>query len=331
MTVPKQSNPILSATGVSKAYGPVSGQLWAVHDVSLSLDRGECLAIVGESGSGKSTLAKLILGLIEPTAGRITFEGADLSEYVTNQRGRRRLSQQLQMVFQDPHSSLNPAMSVAEIVAEPLQVFGWVRRDIQERVSEVLSLVGLSAGQASRRPRELSGGQRQRVGIARALAPRPKVLLLDEPVASLDVSIQGQILQLLKDIQAATDISIVMIAHDLGVVRAIADRTLVMYLGRVVEAGSTDDVFVRTLHPYSGALLSSASADGRNAMADEVRDALANEALSLSARSRGCVFRSRCWRAISRCEKATDTVRQNGSHVAFCNVPLENGLLEARL
>jgi oligopeptide/dipeptide ABC transporter ATP-binding protein len=236
----------------------------------------------------------------------------------------------MQMVFQDPHGSLDPSMRIGRIVAEPLRILGWSKEQVERRVAEVLDLVGLPGEYHRRLPRELSGGQRQRIGIARALGPRPQVLLLDEPVASLDVSIQGQILRLLKDIQAETDIAALVIAHDLGVVRAIADRTLVMYSGRIVEAGTTPPVFESPLHPYTAALLWSATAEERARMGRDVQTALAKEPLGAAERMHGCVFRSRCWRTIERCEHTVERAEDGSDHLAYCNVPLDPPVAERR-
>ena len=317
------SDRLLSVENVSKSFGPRHAALWAVRQASLEVARGECVAIVGESGSGKTTLARMIMGLAEPTEGRILFGGEDVAELSRRRRERQRLAARMQIVFQDPRSSLDPTMRVGRIVAEPLRIFGWTTEQIERRVGEVLELVGLAPDYATRLPRELSGGQRQRIGIARALGPRPDFLLLDEPVASLDVSMQGQILRLLVDIKAQTGIAVVVIAHDLGVVRAIADRTIVMYSGRIVEAGRTDAVFDEPIHPYTAALYWSASAEGDAALTAEMRRALANEPLPAAQRVGGCVFRTRCWRAIDRCEVEARPVLESGGHAAWCNVPLE--------
>ncbi len=321
MAVTKKQ-PLLAIDSVSKAYGEGRGRFLAVNGVSLTVERGECVAVVGESGSGKTTLAQMIMGLTAPTEGKVLFNGENVAEMAARRRDRQRLAQSMQIVFQDPRSSLDPTMTIGKIVAEPLIVFNWAKADIAARVAEVLDLVGLPGEYADRQPGELSGGQRQRIGIARALAPRPDLLLLDEPVASLDVSMQGQILRLLMDIKSETGIAVVVIAHDLGVVRAIADRTVVMYSGRVVESGPSDDVFQRPVHPYTAALYWSASDAGEAAMTGEIRVALANEPLAAGQRGVGCVFRTRCWRRMERCETQADMVGAMSGHVGWCNSPL---------
>lgn len=315
--------PLLAIDNVSKAFGDGRQRFWAVHEASLLVRRGECVAVVGESGSGKTTLARMIMGLTEPTTGAVRFDGEDVTRMSRTRRDRQRLAQRMQIVFQDPRSSLDPTMKIGAIVAEPLIVFGWSKADIETRVAEVLDLVGLPEDYAGRHPGELSGGQRQRIGIARALAPRPDLLLLDEPVASLDVSMQGQILRLLMEIKSKIGIAVVVIAHDLGVVRAIADRTVVMYSGRMIENGSTGDVFQRTIHPYTAALHWSASEAGEALMGPAVREALANEPLAAELRTAGCVFRTRCWRRIVRCETEVDAVRRPTGQIGWCNVPLD--------
>lgn len=323
MTAQANSGPLLTVDGVSKSFGGARTPLWAVRQASLAVDRGECVAIVGESGSGKTTLARMIMGLAEPTEGSVLFAGEDVGKLSRHRDQRQRLATRMQMVFQDPRSSLDPTMRIGRIIAEPLVIFGWSAADIEKRVGEVLELVGLSPEYAERLPRELSGGQRQRIGIARALGPRPDLLLLDEPVASLDVSMQGQILRLLVDIKTHTNIAVVVIAHDLGVVRAIADRTVVMYSGRIVEAGPTPGVFEAPIHPYTAALLWSASAGGRDTMTDDIRHALANEPLPAAQRASGCVFRTRCWRKIERCDVEVDPVIRDFGQAAWCNVPFD--------
>lgn len=318
----REKMPLLAVEDVSRVYGDSGSKLWAVRHASLAVERGECVAIVGESGSGKTTLARMIMGLVEPSEGSVRFDGEDVAKLARRRQDRQRLATRVQMVFQDPRSSLDPTMRIGNIVAEPLVIFGWSTADIAARVAEVLDLVGLSQDYAQRLPSELSGGQRQRVGIARALSPRPDLLLLDEPVASLDVSMQGQILRLLVDIKEKTNIAVVIIAHDLGVVRAIADRTVVMYSGRIVEHGSTDQVFGEPIHPYTAALCWSASVAGERAMTGDVRRALANEPLPAPQRVTGCVFRTRCWRRIDRCNVEAVRVDRDGGQVAWCNVPL---------
>jgi peptide/nickel transport system ATP-binding protein/oligopeptide transport system ATP-binding protein len=230
------------------------GEVHAVCDVSFDLYRHETLGLVGESGCGKSTTARVLLGLQPATAGEVRFEGTELTRL--SRRAIRRLRRELQIVFQDPYASLDPRLPAGEIVAEPLRIHGRYGSSGREEVRELLRLVGLKPEHGNRYPHEFSGGQRQRIGIARALALRPKVLILDEPVSALDVSIQAGVLNLLADLQAELGLSYLFVAHDLSVVRHVADRVAVMYLGRIVETAATEQLFATPAHPYTQALIS---------------------------------------------------------------------------
>ncbi|TCO47397.1 ATP-binding cassette domain-containing protein [Actinocrispum wychmicini] len=249
------SEHLLTAEHLVKDFAVRNGRkrvvLRAVDDVSFDLDRGETLALVGESGSGKSTLARTLVCLETPTSGRVLLDGTDWT--ALPERRRRPLRKRVQMVFQDPFGSLNPRMSVGDLVGEAYQVHGLP--DARSSVGELLERVGLDPTMAARHPHHLSGGQRQRVAIARALAPHPAVLVCDEPTSALDVSVQAQIIALLRQLQADLGIAYVFISHDLAVVRQIADRIAVMYLGRIVETGTADDVFRAPTDPYTQALL----------------------------------------------------------------------------
>jgi len=279
----------------------VTGQVKAVDGVSFHLGRGETLGIVGESGCGKSTLARLLVRLDQPTAGQVRLEGRD----VHAMRGEelKEFRRRVQMVMQDPYSSLNPRMTVGDILGEPFEIHpeALPKRARSERVRELLDLVGLNPEYINRYPHQFSGGQRQRIGIARALALEPRIVICDEPVSALDVSIQAQVINLLDELRSRLGLSLIFIAHDLSVVRHISDRVAVMYLGRIVETGAVEDIYRHATHPYTQALLSAAPvADpaqrGRNSM---IR--LQGDVPSPANPPSGCHFRTRCWKAQPVC------------------------------
>ncbi|MGA8353416.1 MAG: ABC transporter ATP-binding protein [Solirubrobacteraceae bacterium] len=291
-------------------------QVLALDGVSLTLFDGETLGIVGESGSGKSTLAKAVVGLVRPNAGAIRFRGVDLAGERGHAGAERR---RIQLIFQDPYSSLNPRLRVGEAIGEPARVHKLADRgSVADASATLLQQVGLPASIAQRRPRTLSGGQRQRVAIARALAARPDVLLADEAVSALDVSVQAQIVNLLADLQCELGLSIVFVSHQLAVVEHLASRVAVMYLGRIVEIGATSEVFANPAHPYTRALL--AAQPGRHRRGPRAKPALKGEIPSPLAIPSGCRFRTRCPLAQEICAEVDPReVAVSATHAAWCH------------
>ncbi|TMM16624.1 MAG: dipeptide ABC transporter ATP-binding protein [Actinobacteria bacterium] len=298
------------------------GAVRAVDGVSFDVRRGETLGIVGETGCGKSTTAKLIMRLQKPTSGQVRFEGQD----ITDLRGAdmKAIRREMQMIFQDPYSSLNPRKTVGSIIGEPYAIHG-LKREKGERkraVQELMETVGLNPEHYNRYPHEFSGGQRQRIGVARALALRPKLLIADEPVSALDVSIQAQVLNLLRDMQRRFGLTLIFIAHDLSVVRHMCDRVAVMYLGKIVETGSGDDLYAFPRHPYTGALLSAVPVADPSHHGSE-RRLLSGDVPSPANPPKACRFHTRCPKAQELCSRQQPQLEDKGSGtLTACHFPL---------
>ena len=302
----------------------------AVDRVSFEIDSGETLGLVGESGCGKSTTGRCILRLVEPTAGEVRFAGKNVSELSGG--GLRALSRDMQIIFQDPFASLNPRMTVGAIVGEALIIHGLAksRREFEARIVELLEMVGLNADHMRRYPHEFSGGQRQRIGIARALAVEPKLIVCDEPVSALDVSVQAQILNLLEDMKERYGLTLVFIAHDLAVVRNVSDRVAVMYLGKICEVAAADTLYARPTHPYTNALLSSIPVPDPDVRPSPQDRLLGGEFPSPIDPPSGCRFRTRCPRADERCAVQEPQIREiETGHYVACHYPVEPGSSES--
>ena len=321
---------MLKAVGVEVSFQRKrKGQLWgpgqrlrAVDGVSLEIAAGETVGLVGESGCGKSTLGRAVLQLVRPNAGRIEFEGVDLCGLSDAQL--RPYRRKMQMVFQDPFSSLNPRLTVGQAVAEPMLVHGLAQpAELPAQVAELFELVGLAANTVNRYPHEFSGGQRQRVGIARALAARPAFLVCDEPVSSLDVSIQAQIVNLFEDLRAQLGLAYLFVSHDLAVVRHLSDRIAVMYLGRIVEVASKQDLYLRPLHPYTRLLLDAIPTTNRAFEQQRAPQIVQGEVPSPLNPPPGCPFHPRCPQAMAVCREQVPAGRASGDgHWVACHLHL---------
>ncbi len=332
---PASPDSLLSVTDLTKHFPVTRGILWrrrvgvvrAVDDVTFSVDRGETLGIVGESGCGKTTTARMLTRLTEPTAGQILFDGRDITHLRSG--AMRPLRREISMIFQDPYSSLNPRHTVGAIVGAPFRLQKvQTAKGTRQSVQELLELVGLSPEHYNRYPHEFSGGQRQRIGIARTLALRPKLIVADEPVSALDVSIQAQVINLLADLQTEFGLTYVIIAHDLSVIRHVCNRVAVMYLGHLVELASRDDLYQRPRHPYTVALMSAVprpepvtrTPDGRRERRERIR--LTGDVPSPLNPPPACRFHTRCWKAQEVCRTVQPPfVEMAPGHFAACHFP----------
>ncbi|WP_420708892.1 ABC transporter ATP-binding protein [Bacillus sp. REN16] len=309
---------LLEVKNVKKYFSIQKNALKAVNDLNLIINKGETVGLVGESGCGKSTAGKTIIRLLEPTAGEVLFEGKNI--YKFNQRQLKELRRDVQIIFQDPYASLNPRMKIEDIIGEPLDIHHLAKgKQRKERVRELLELVGLRPEHANRFPHEFSGGQRQRIGIARALALNPKFIVCDEPISALDVSIQAQIVNLLKSLQEKMDLTYLFIAHDLSMVKYISDRILVMYLGNMVELSDSGSLYDEPLHPYTKALLSAVPIP--DPVVKRERIVLEGEVPSPLSPPSGCVFRTRCNYAMERCATEIPTWKEvKPFHFTACHL-----------
>ena len=325
--VPDQE-PLLKVTGLTKHF-PIykgllrrrAGAVQAVDGVDFSVSPGETLGVVGESGCGKSTTGRLITRLLEPTGGKVEFQGVDITHLGT---GRMRpFRRDIQMIFQDPYSSLNPRHTVGTIVGAPFRLQKVkTEHGVKQAVQELLEICGLSPEHYNRYPHEFSGGQRQRIGIARALALRPKMIVADEPVSALDVSIQAQVVNLLDDLQKELGLTYLIIAHDLSVVRHVSDRVAVMYLGKIVELASRDDLYNRPMHPYTKALMSAVPVPDPGRKTKRERILLTGDVPSPINPPSGCRFRTRCWKATEKCAlEEPPLVTYASGHQVACHYP----------
>lgn len=315
-----EGDPLIQIRGLKK-YFKVGGQtLKAVDNLSIDIYKGEILGLVGESGCGKSTAGRTIIRLYEPTEGEVLLEGENIYRYSENEM--KKMRKKMQIIFQDPYASLDPRMNILDIIGEPLDIHklasGQERRN---RVQRLLELVGLDAEHMDRFPHEFSGGQRQRIGIARALAVEPKFIICDEPISALDVSIQAQVINLLKELQSKMDLTYMIIAHDLSMVRYVSDRILVMYLGKMVELAESESLYEKHYHPYTQALLSAVPIPDPKIERKRERIVLEGEVPSPIDPPSGCVFRTRCPKAMDICSKVMPEWKEiDSGHFAACHL-----------
>ncbi len=317
-TINSTQQKLVEIQNVSKHFKVADGILKAVNHVNIDIMKGETLGLVGESGCGKSTFGKVLMGIYPPTHGKILYHGKKDIEII--QKNLFAYAKMAQIIFQDPYSSLDPRMTVGSIVEEGMIIHNmYDKKKRQERVYELLELVGLNREHANRFPHEFSGGQRQRIGIARALAIEPEFIVCDEPISALDVSIQSQIINLLHDLQKKLNLTYLFIAHDLNIVKYISDRIAVMYLGNIVELATSDELYTRTLHPYSQALLSAVPIPDPDQEAQKQRQILSGDVPSPINTPKGCPFAGRCPRATDICREEKPELELKQGHLVACH------------